>query len=85
MLAQGGALILGAENAAPLQVRDHQIDKLPQTIGKQRGDQVEAVGPTAYKPILDLIGDLSRCTQQHPVTADHIEAQDQLPGLRSAD
>ena len=59
IFAQGLALIVPPEEAAPLQFRHHQIDKILQACGEQRGHDVEAVGGALFKPCLEIVGYVS--------------------------
>ena len=47
ILAQRGALVGGAEQAAPLQFRDHHLDEIVEPLRQHRRHDVEAVGGPA--------------------------------------
>ena len=60
VLAQGHAVIIGPEQAARLQFRDHQVDKIVESTGQIGRLHQEAVGAAVEEPCLHIVGDLNR-------------------------
>jgi hypothetical protein len=75
VLAQGAALVFGAEQAAPAQLGQHQLDEVGQAVRQGRPHHVEAVGRAAAEPVFELVGHLGGRAHQGPVAArrDHFQ------------
>ena len=58
VLAQGAALVCGAEQPAPLKLGDHQIDEVSQPGRQPRRQDAEAVGTLVVELVLQDIDDL---------------------------
>ena len=67
MLAQSATCVLGAEQTAPLQLRDHQFREVPEPVGQSRRQDVEAVRSTGGEPVLQLVGNGLWRSHQRPV------------------
>src|SRR5258706_4014705 len=70
---QGGAVVLGAEDAAALQLRHHQVDELLERLGVVREQQVEAVARAGLEPGLHVVGELARRPVGDAVALRHAE------------
>ena len=57
MVAQGRALVVAAEQAAALQFRHHQIDKIGERAGEIGRQDVETVGRALDEPFFQRVGD----------------------------
>ena len=79
MLTQGLARIGGAEQAAPLQDRDHLRAEDVQHRRQQRRHDVEAVRRAVGEPVLDQIGNLLRRASKGEMAAGAGEVGEQLP------
>ena len=79
VLAQGGAGVLGAEQAAPLQFGHDEVDEVVEPARQGRRHDVEAVRGAAGEPVLQLVGDLVRRAGEDAVPASAGEAIEQLP------
>src|SRR6185503_3640858 len=66
VLAQGPALVLGAEDAAALQLGHDLVDEVVEPARQVGEHDVEAVGGFGLEPLLHLVGD-------HRRRADHAE------------
>src|SRR5689334_13618482 len=69
MIAQRGAFIVAAEQAATLQFRDYEIDEFVERAREMRRQHVEPVGGAFDKPLLEGVGDGLRSAADHPVAA----------------
>jgi hypothetical protein len=69
MFAQRAAFILGAEQAAALQLGNHERDEILEAAGQVWRHDVVTVGAIFDEPLFELIGDLRRRTDERPVAA----------------
>ena len=69
MVPQGAAGVFGAEYAATLQLRDHQLNEVVERAGQIRRHDVEAVGGFLDVPLLHHVGDLRGRTLDHQLAA----------------
>src|SRR5450830_1129673 len=69
MIAQRAALIFGAEQAASLQLRHHQINEIIKS-GREVGwHDVETIGSLSMEPFFQCIGNVLRRAADDAVTA----------------
>ncbi len=78
MLAQGGAGVLGAEEAPALQLGDDGVDEDLEPAGQGRRHDVEAVRRALGEPPLEVVGDLVGRAREDTVPAAAGEAGDEL-------
>ncbi len=69
MITQRAALIFRTEQAAPLQFRHHQINKIIKSRRKVGLHDVKAVRRFAMEPFLQCVGNLLRRAADDAVTA----------------
>lgn len=69
MIAQRRPLIVGAEQAALLQDRYHELHEILKTFMEIWRHHVEAVGGIFIEPVLQGVGDADRRAAQHPMAA----------------
>jgi hypothetical protein len=78
VLPQGLAGVLGAEQPAPAEDRDHVIGECLEAGGQRGGHHVEAIGGALVEPVLDGVRDLLRGAGEGPVPPAAAEPPDQL-------
>ena len=77
VLAQRRALVLVAEQAAPLQLGHDAVDERGERRRERGRDQVEPVGGAGAEPLVDRVGDLLRRAGHDAVAAAGAEPQQQ--------
>src|SRR6266567_5228126 len=69
MIAQCCSVIVGAEQAALLQNRYHELDEILEAFVEIRRHHVEAVRGVTLEPLLQGVGDAFGRAAQHPMAA----------------
>ena len=78
MVAQGGAGVLGPEQATGLQDRHHSSTKVSNPLGSAGGMMLKPSAAPLVEPLLDRVGDLLGGAAEGAVPAAAAEAADQL-------
>ncbi len=74
MVAQGGAGVLAAEQAAALQLRNHVVDEGRQArSGSAGGMRLESVRGAGGEPLFDIVGDLLRSARMRRCPRPELE------------
>lgn len=78
VVAQRTSFVIGAENAALLQQRNHAVGELLKPARQNIRHQIEAVGGAAFEPVLDVVGDLFRRADDDTMSAAARQRANQL-------
>src|ERR1700722_19524430 len=78
VFAQRLAFVFLAEQTAPLQLGDQQVDDVLKPAREGQRQDIEAVGRAAAEPELQAIGDFHRRADHHAVAALAVNALDEL-------
>jgi len=78
MLAQRLAFVFLAEDAAPLQLRHHQVDEVHKAGGQEGRYNIETIGALFDEPLLDQVRHCLHRAHRLHMAARHAELEHQL-------